>query len=149
MQTPDKLLKEQRSKANLTQEGLSEKSGIPVRLISSWERGLSHPNYNNLKKLKKAFSCTYEDLFDGTIEDLEKEMSKTEEPLTEYQIDIMKHTIKGNGRNWFGTGYGCRDSDEFEKLVESGHATKEAAADWMGDDVIYRLTEKGIKSCKC
>lgn len=83
MQTPSKLLKEQRSKANLTQEGLSEKSGIPVRLISSWERGLSHPNYNNLKKLKKAFSCTYEDLFDGTAEDLERGMSKVEKLLLE------------------------------------------------------------------
>ncbi len=66
--------------------------------------------------------------------------------LTDHQIDIMRHTVKGNVRNWFGTGYGCKDSDEFEKLVKSGHATKENPPSWMGDDVIYRLTEKGKES---
>lgn len=72
MLTPNKLLKEQRSKAKLTQEKLSEKSGIPVRLISSWERGLTHPNYNNLIKLKKAFNCDYNELFEGSIEEFEE-----------------------------------------------------------------------------
>jgi len=63
--------------------------------------------------------------------------------LTENKINLMKHTVSGTGRNWFGTSYGCKDSDEFEELVEAGYATKQQAASWMGDDVIYRLTRKG------
>ena len=63
--------------------------------------------------------------------------------LTKNQRSIMEHTISGGKRNWFGASYGYQDSDDFEKLVESGHATKEKPPCWMGDDVIYRLTEKG------
>jgi len=66
--------------------------------------------------------------------------------ITDYQRGLMEHTISGPNRNWFGTGYGCKDSDEFEKLVESGYATKEEALSWMGDDVIYRLTSAGKKA---
>jgi len=63
--------------------------------------------------------------------------------LTKLQKDIMAHTIKGPDRNWFGTNYGCADSDAFEKLVDAGLATKEEPPAWMGDDVIYRLTSAG------
>ena len=55
----------------------------------------------------------------------------------------MEHTISGPDRNWFGTGYDCEDSREFEKLVKDGYATSEKPPAWMGDDVIYRLTKKG------
>lgn len=63
--------------------------------------------------------------------------------LQKIHIDIMEHTISGAGRNWFGTSYGCRDSDAFEELVKAGLATKEVPPGWMGDDVIYRLTPEG------
>lgn len=63
--------------------------------------------------------------------------------ITKYQEGLMKHTIKETGRNFFGTSFNTKDSLEFEKLVEAGYATKREAADWMGDDVIYYLTEKG------
>jgi len=68
--------------------------------------------------------------------------------LTKYQIDMMRHTVSDPGRNWFGTNYGGKDSDEFEKLVKSGHATKQRAASWMGDDVIYSLTDEGKAAIK-
>ena len=68
--------------------------------------------------------------------------------LTQYQLDLMKHTVSGANRNWFATNYNCKDSDEFEKLVEAGYATKQPAAKWMGDDVIYRLTRKGKEAIK-
>jgi len=63
--------------------------------------------------------------------------------ISKRQKDIMAHTISGHNRNWFGTSLGCRDSDEFEKLVSAGYATKETPPSWMGDDVIYRLTAEG------
>lgn len=65
--------------------------------------------------------------------------------LTKNQKAIMKHTISGPNRNWFGTSYKTQDSDDFEKLVLQGFATKEEPPEWMGDDVIYRLTNAGKK----
>ena len=63
--------------------------------------------------------------------------------LTKNQIDLMQHTISGPGRNWFGTSFNTDNSAEFEKLVKLDLATKETPPSWMGDDVIYRLTQKG------
>ena len=63
--------------------------------------------------------------------------------ITEAQKDLMKHTISGQNRNWFGTSFDCKDSKEFEQLVDAGYATKETPPSWMGDDVIYRLTTAG------
>lgn len=63
--------------------------------------------------------------------------------LTEHQIEVMKHTVSDPGRNWFGTSYNNEDSDAFEELVKEGYATKHEPASWMGDEVIYRLTQKG------
>lgn len=62
--------------------------------------------------------------------------------LTKKQIELMKHTISGQNRNWFGTSPG-KDADEFEKLVSLGLAIKEKPPSWMGDDVLYRLTTAG------
>jgi hypothetical protein len=63
--------------------------------------------------------------------------------LTKLQKSIMEHAISGPNRNWFGTNYGCADSDAFEELVVAGLATKEEPPAWMGDDVTYRLTPRG------
>jgi len=68
--------------------------------------------------------------------------------ISENQMQLMKHTYRGGQtvpvRNWFATDLKCADSIEFEKLVSEGIATSEKAPEWTGDDVIYRLTEKGI-----
>lgn len=63
--------------------------------------------------------------------------------ITEYQKDLMRHTVSGLNRNWFGTLINCKDGIEFEKLVSVGLATSEKPPSWMGDDVIYRLTKAG------
>ena len=68
--------------------------------------------------------------------------------ITDYQLAIMKHTVSGHNRNWFGTDRSCKDGQEFEKLVEAGLATSESPPSWMGDDVIYRLTDKGLAAIK-
>ena len=68
--------------------------------------------------------------------------------LTKNKIGLMLHTVSGPNRNWFGTSYGCHDSDEFEELVKEGYATKQNAPTWMGDDVVYFLTDKGKEAIK-
>lgn len=60
----------------------------------------------------------------------------------------MLHTVSSPNRNWFGTGFDTEDSVEFEKLIKLGFATKEISPKWMGDDVIYRLTEAGRQELK-
>lgn len=65
--------------------------------------------------------------------------------ITDYQHELMKHTIGEVNRNWFATNYGGKDSEAFEQIVEAGYATKEKVASWMDDDVIYRLIEEGRK----
>ncbi len=66
--------------------------------------------------------------------------------LLKYHIGLIEHTMSGPNRNWFATGYDGRDSEEFEKLVEAGYATKEAAPSWTCDEVIYRITAEGKKA---
>jgi len=66
--------------------------------------------------------------------------------ITKFQRGLMEHTIGEPNRNWFATSFNCKDSIEFEKLVDAGYATKQNAASWMGDDVIYHLTPDGKKA---
>ncbi len=60
----------------------------------------------------------------------------------------MEHTVSGPDRNWFGTGYGCEDSKEFEKLVKLGFAVSQKAPCWTCDDVVYQLTSEGRQQLK-
>lgn len=66
--------------------------------------------------------------------------------ITELQRDLMEHTVKEKGRNWFGTDKAGSDGQEFEKLVEMGLATSRKASSWMGEDTIYHLTLEGKKT---
>ena len=63
--------------------------------------------------------------------------------LTKRQLEVMTHTVSSPDRNWFGTSYDCQDAVIFGELISRGLATAETAPDWMGDDVIFRLTDKG------
>ena len=71
--------------------------------------------------------------------------------LKQNQKELMWHTIglgRGGNRNFFWTSLGNKDSIEFEKLVESGLAGKRTPPAWMGDEVIYFLTDAGIESAE-
>ena len=59
--------------------------------------------------------------------------------ITEAQKDLMKHTISGQNRNWFGTSFDCKDSKEFEQLVDAGYATKETPLN------IYKIKQNANK----
>lgn len=73
-------------------------------------------------------------------------IGRKEMGITKIQRQLMEHTISGPDRNWFGTGLENKDSEEFEKLVACGYATSEIPPAWMGDEVIYRLTDEGKKA---
>ena len=63
--------------------------------------------------------------------------------LTKYEERLMMHTISGENRNWYATGYGNPDAKAFDRLVELGLATSEPAPEWAIDEVVYRLTSAG------
>ena len=80
----------------------------------------------------------------------EADASRSYMEITKYQRELMDHALgHGIGRNFYGTNFGLRDSDEFEKLVKLGYATKKLAPDWMGDDVIYYVSRKGLDAMQC
>jgi hypothetical protein len=68
--------------------------------------------------------------------------------ITDKQKKLIEHTISGPDRNWFGTSLHCNDSLEFKILCQEGFATAETPPKWMGDEVIYRLTDKGKEYLK-
>lgn len=57
------MLKEKREEAGLSQRGLAEKAGVPLRTIQNWEgRGVYRAVVGNLKKAADALGCRIEDL---------------------------------------------------------------------------------------
>ena len=65
-----KFIAKKRQENNYTQESLAEKLDISNRSISKWERGICLPDANNMAKLVKLFSVSYNELLSG--EELEK-----------------------------------------------------------------------------
>ena len=56
----ERWLKKARKSNGLTQEGLSEKSGVPIRLIRAYEQGkinMENAEYGTITKLKTALNC--------------------------------------------------------------------------------------------
>lgn len=63
----DRMLKEYRTKASLTQAQLAEISGVSVRMIQYYEQGVKDINKasgETLYKLSRALGCKMEDLLE-------------------------------------------------------------------------------------
>ena len=63
----DRMLKEYRTKASLTQAQLGEISGVSVRMIQYYEQGVKDINKasgETLYKLSRALGCKMEDLLE-------------------------------------------------------------------------------------
>ncbi|SBL37780.1 Uncharacterised protein [Raoultella ornithinolytica] len=64
-------------------------------------------------------------------------------------IELMQHALGINERNrtpyrnYFLSGDGHTDNEEWEKLVSDGFATSRPAPDFVGSGVIYHVTDKG------
>ena len=62
------FLKTKRVNAGLSQRDVADKLGYSTtQFISNWERGVSHPPINALKKLGELYKVSAEDLFDVTL----------------------------------------------------------------------------------
>lgn len=78
------ILKEMRIAAGLTQQEVSEALGYSTpQFVSNWERGLSAPPINMLKRIAKLYNTSADDFFEAFLsvkldevrEDLERKFS--------------------------------------------------------------------------
>jgi len=67
-----KIIKEQRSLVNLSQEELAEKVYVSRQTISSWENGKSYPDVHSLVLLSKTFEITIDELVKGDVKEMAK-----------------------------------------------------------------------------
>ncbi|HWU45112.1 MAG TPA: helix-turn-helix transcriptional regulator [Bdellovibrio sp.] len=75
------FLKQKRSAAGLSQRDVADKLGYTTpQFISNWERGVSHPPINALKRLGELYRVSAEDLFevtlDATIQEVTQDLRK-------------------------------------------------------------------------
>ncbi len=64
-----KRVKELRKRKGLSQEGLTENSGLSLRTIQRIENGETEPTGDTLKKISKALNVTPDELIDWTIKE--------------------------------------------------------------------------------
>lgn len=75
------FLKQKRISAGLSQRDVADKLGYSTpQFISNWERGVSQPPINSLKKLGDLYKISAEDLFEvtlaATIQDVTQELKR-------------------------------------------------------------------------
>lgn len=69
MQTLGKVLKQMRENAGLSQREVAEALGYgSAQFLSNWERNISHPPINSIRKLAKLYGVDAELLF-GLVRD--------------------------------------------------------------------------------
>jgi transcriptional regulator with XRE-family HTH domain len=62
------FLKEKRVAASLSQRDVADKLGYSTpQFISNWERGVSHPPINAIKKLGELYKVSADELFEVTL----------------------------------------------------------------------------------
>ena len=57
-------IKTLRIENKLTQKELAEKLNVSLKTISHWESGYTEPSIDFIKKLKKFFNVSYEEILD-------------------------------------------------------------------------------------
>ena len=65
------MLKENRTRCNMTQEVVAESIGVSRQAVSKWENGTSETNTSNLMALAKLYGIPAEDLLKGVESALE------------------------------------------------------------------------------
>jgi len=58
------VIKKIRTENNLTQKQFGEKLGYAPSTVADWEKSATEPNLDVLRKLKKTFDITYDELLD-------------------------------------------------------------------------------------
>lgn len=75
------FLKQKRISAGLSQRDVADKLGYSTpQFISNWERGVSQPPINSLKRLGDLYKISADDLFEvtlnATIQDVTQELKR-------------------------------------------------------------------------
>ncbi|MCL2559508.1 MAG: helix-turn-helix domain-containing protein [Turicibacter sp.] len=73
-----KIIKEQRSLVNLSQEELAEKVYVSRQTISSWENGKTYPDVHSLVLLANAFEITIDELVKGDVKEMAEIIEKSD-----------------------------------------------------------------------
>lgn len=68
--------------------------------------------------------------------------------ISKDQLSLMKHTVEYKTRNWIGVEIGSQNEKDFEELEAKGYAMKLPTPEWVGDEHLYCLTNKGIEFIK-
>lgn len=71
-------IKKFRKKTNLSQEELADKVYTSRQTISNWENDKTYPDINSLKLLSNVFDVSLDNLIQGDIEKMKKEINETE-----------------------------------------------------------------------
>jgi hypothetical protein len=72
--------------------------------------------------------------------------------LTPIQRDLARHALglpnasRRNYRNYFVTGPGSDDYDNWCEMVTAGYATRRAGSPLTGGDDLFKLTEAGARA---
>jgi len=72
-----KTLKNVRTEKDLTQHGLSDKSGLSLRMISDLERGVRQPSLITLYKLAKGLGVTLPQLIEKFLMEMSRSNHKS------------------------------------------------------------------------
>src|SRR5690554_939758 len=83
-----KVLKEQRTKHNLSQEQLADKLHIARQSISKWERGEAYPGIGMLLRLSELFDISVDALLKGD-ESLKEEIIKDGERVSHPRLKLF------------------------------------------------------------
>ena len=71
-------IKKFREKSNLSQEELADKIYTSRQTISNWENDKTYPDINSLKLLSNIFDVSLDDLIEGDIESMKKEIVESD-----------------------------------------------------------------------
>jgi transcriptional regulator with XRE-family HTH domain len=89
-----KIIKEQRSLVNLSQEELAEQVYVSRQTISSWENGKSYPDVHSLVLLSKTFEITIDELVKGDVKEMAKIIEQSDiAEMKKYNILMMVLTV--------------------------------------------------------
>jgi len=94
-----KELKARRKRAGLSQDELSEKTGVSMAQISEIERGIANPTLSILEKIADYFQITVAELLDkndvlNNNEALKKSITENVEHMSTQQLRIMMSLIR-------------------------------------------------------
>lgn len=87
-------LKQQREKANFSQEDLAQFFGTDAALIEKWESGLTEPTLSEALVLSKLYGCSLDDL----LSQIDTRKMIPEKMLDSYECILLKNQMS---RRWY------------------------------------------------